>query len=65
MRETLREIDKKEVIEQANEQIASPSNCEYKQDCAYAHIKCDFSNKSDCGDWHTWKGIDLNILFKE
>jgi hypothetical protein len=39
--------------------------CEYKEVCQYCKVRCSFGNRSECGDWHSWKYISLNELFKE
>jgi len=39
--------------------------CEYQEVCQYCKVRCSFEDKSKCGDWHSWKYISLNELFKE
>jgi hypothetical protein len=39
-------------------------NCEYTDVCKCAKIKCDYKNRHNCGDWHPWKQVDLERIFK-
>jgi hypothetical protein len=39
--------------------------CEYSDVCRCAKIQCTDKNKYDCGDWHVWKHVDLENLFKD
>jgi hypothetical protein len=43
---------------------AYAENCEYADVCKCAKIRCIDKNRYDCGDWHAWKHVDLERIFK-
>lgn len=53
-----KEIEKKEIV-------LCQTDCEYQRDCNTYGRLCKFESRAECWNWHLWKQMDLENLFKQ